>query len=183
MSIDPVTRRNLLKTSGMLMAWAFVPRLASATGARDPRFVAMVLRGALDGLALAAPGGDPDYVGVRNGLVVPASGAGAGLEDRRLLGPQSQYAGPGRPLPAGRSPHRPRRGDGLSRPLALRWTGRPEERSGLVNRAGSTEPCKGCRKATVSASATCSRLDRTFRSSSAVPPRRHADARRPARAP
>ena len=57
----------------MLMAWAFVPRLASAAGARDPRFVAIVLRGALDGLAVAAPVGDPDYERVRNGLVVPAS--------------------------------------------------------------------------------------------------------------
>jgi uncharacterized protein (DUF1501 family) len=73
MSIHPVTRRALLRSSGMLIAWAFVPRLASAAGARDPRFVAVVLRGALDGLALAAPVGDPDYERVRNGLVVPAS--------------------------------------------------------------------------------------------------------------
>jgi uncharacterized protein (DUF1501 family) len=73
MSIHPVTRRALLRSSGMLMAWAFVPRLASAAGARDPRFVTIVLRGALDGLAVAAPVGDPDYERVRNGLVVPAS--------------------------------------------------------------------------------------------------------------
>jgi uncharacterized protein (DUF1501 family) len=50
------TRRELLLGSGVLFAWAFVPRLARAEG-RDPRFLTIVLRGALDGLAAVAPVG------------------------------------------------------------------------------------------------------------------------------
>ena len=44
------TRRDMLLGSGALFAWAFVPKLARAEG-RDPRFLTIVLRGALDGLA------------------------------------------------------------------------------------------------------------------------------------
>ena len=58
------TRRELLLGSGMLFAWAFVPRIARAEG-RDPRFLTIVLRGALDGLAAVAPVGDPDWVSLR----------------------------------------------------------------------------------------------------------------------
>lgn len=79
MSIHPVTRRSFLATGGALIAWAYLPRIASAGPSRDPRFVTLVLRGALDGLAAVAPLGDPDYERVRNGLVVPATGDGAGL--------------------------------------------------------------------------------------------------------
>src|SRR6202158_3069974 len=58
------TRRDMLLGSGALFAWADAPKLAGAEG-RDPRFLVIVLRGALDGLALAAPVGDPDWVGLR----------------------------------------------------------------------------------------------------------------------
>ncbi|MCL2430839.1 MAG: DUF1501 domain-containing protein, partial [Alphaproteobacteria bacterium] len=58
------TRRELLLGSGVLFAWAFAPRLARAEG-RDPRFLAIVLRGALDGLAAVAPVGDPDWARLR----------------------------------------------------------------------------------------------------------------------
>ena len=58
------TRRELLLGSGVLFAWAAVPRLARAEG-RDPRLLAIVLRGALDGLAAVAPVGDPDWVRLR----------------------------------------------------------------------------------------------------------------------
>src|SRR6202140_3321415 len=63
MSAKPhsATRRELLRGSGVLFAWAFVPRLARAEG-RDPRFLTIVLRGALDGLAAVAPLGDPDWI-------------------------------------------------------------------------------------------------------------------------
>ena len=59
------TRRELLLGSGVLFAWAFVPRLARAEG-RDPRFLTIVLRGALDGLAAVAPVGDPDWIKLRS---------------------------------------------------------------------------------------------------------------------
>jgi uncharacterized protein (DUF1501 family) len=57
-------RRDMLAGSGALFAWALTPKLARAEG-RDPRLLVVVLRGALDGLALAAPTGDPDWVGLR----------------------------------------------------------------------------------------------------------------------
>ena len=41
------TRRELLLASGVLFAWAYLPKLARAER-RDPRFLLIVLRGALD---------------------------------------------------------------------------------------------------------------------------------------
>jgi uncharacterized protein (DUF1501 family) len=58
------SRRELLLASGTLFAWAYLPKLARAEG-RDPRFLTIVLRGALDGLAAVAPVGDPDWVSLR----------------------------------------------------------------------------------------------------------------------
>jgi uncharacterized protein (DUF1501 family) len=58
------SRRELLVASGTLFAWAYLPKLARAEG-RDPRFLAIVLRGALDGLAAVVPVGDPDWVSLR----------------------------------------------------------------------------------------------------------------------
>jgi uncharacterized protein (DUF1501 family) len=58
------SRRELLLASGTLFAWAYLPRIARAEG-RDPRFLALILRGALDGLAAVAPVGDPAWVGLR----------------------------------------------------------------------------------------------------------------------
>src|SRR5258707_6775127 len=57
-------RRDMLLGWGGFFAWAYAPKLARAEG-RDPRFLVIVLRGALDGLALAAPVGDPDWVKLR----------------------------------------------------------------------------------------------------------------------
>lgn len=64
MTLHAPTRRELLLASGVLFAWAHMPRAARAEG-RDPRFLVMVLRGALDGLATVAPVGDPDWVRLR----------------------------------------------------------------------------------------------------------------------
>jgi len=64
MRLHAPSRRELLLTSGTLFAWAHMPRLAYAEG-RDPRFLAVILRGALDGLATVAPVGDPDWTGLR----------------------------------------------------------------------------------------------------------------------
>ncbi len=58
------SRRNVLLASGALFAWAYLPKLARAEG-RDPRFLTIVLRGALDGLAAVAPVGDPNWVALR----------------------------------------------------------------------------------------------------------------------
>jgi uncharacterized protein (DUF1501 family) len=64
MRLHAPSRRELLLASGTLFAWANLPKLAHAEG-RDPRFLAIILRGALDGLATVAPIGDPDWVGLR----------------------------------------------------------------------------------------------------------------------
>jgi uncharacterized protein (DUF1501 family) len=64
MRLHASTRRELLLASGTLFAWAHLPKLAHAEG-RDPRFLAIILRGALDGLATVAPVGDPDWVKLR----------------------------------------------------------------------------------------------------------------------
>jgi uncharacterized protein (DUF1501 family) len=64
MKIHAPSRRELLLASGTLFAWAHLPKLAYAEG-RDPRFLAIILRGALDGLATVAPVGDPDWQALR----------------------------------------------------------------------------------------------------------------------
>ena len=75
---DAPTRRALLVGSGALFAWAQFPRLARAEG-RDPRFLAIVLRGALDGLAVAAPVGDPQWRDLRGEDALTLDGAAPGL--------------------------------------------------------------------------------------------------------
>jgi uncharacterized protein (DUF1501 family) len=62
--VHAATRRELLLGTGVLFAWAYVPRIARAEG-RDPRLLTIVLRGALDGLAAVAPVGDPDWIKLR----------------------------------------------------------------------------------------------------------------------
>ncbi len=74
MAIHQATRRELLAGSGALFAWAFVPKLARAEG-RDPRFLTIVLRGALDGLAAVAPVGDPDWIWLRGDNALKLDGA------------------------------------------------------------------------------------------------------------
>jgi len=58
------SRRELLFASGTLFAWAHLPKIARAEG-RDPRFLTIILRGALDGLATVTPVGDPDWLALR----------------------------------------------------------------------------------------------------------------------
>ena len=72
------TRRELLGASGVLFAWAFLPKLARAER-RDPRFLVIVLRGALDGLATVAPVGDSDWVRLRGDKALTLDGARPGL--------------------------------------------------------------------------------------------------------
>ena len=78
MTMHAPTRRELLLASGTLFAWAYAPRLARAEG-RDPRFLVVVLRGALDGLAAVAPVGDPEWQQLRGDKALMPSGASAAL--------------------------------------------------------------------------------------------------------
>ena len=72
------TRRTVLAGGSALFAWAAAPPLAHAAE-RDPRFLAIVLRGALDGLAVAAPVGDPQWYQLRGADALPLDGAKPGL--------------------------------------------------------------------------------------------------------
>lgn len=82
------TRREMLLGSGALFAWAYMPKLAMAEG-RDPRFLTIVLRGALDGLATVAPVGDPAWVGLRgnDGLRLDGENAALPLDATFALNP------------------------------------------------------------------------------------------------
>lgn len=66
-------RRIFLASAGAFVAWANMPRHAYA-GSRDPRFLTIILRGAMDGLAVVPPIGDPDYADLRGDLAIGASG-------------------------------------------------------------------------------------------------------------
>jgi uncharacterized protein (DUF1501 family) len=68
------SRRALLLASGALFAWSYLPKAARAEG-RDPRFLVVILRGALDGLAAVAPAGDPDWIRLRGEGALSLQGA------------------------------------------------------------------------------------------------------------
>src|SRR5215831_3866760 len=72
------TRRELLRGSGALFAWALVPGKPRADG-RDPRFLTIILRGAVDGLAVVAPVGDPDWSKLRGDKALALDGAAPAL--------------------------------------------------------------------------------------------------------
>ena len=82
------TRRHLLLASGVLFAWAHLPREARAEG-RDPRLLVVVLRGALDGLAAVAPIGDPDWLRLRgeNALTLNSATPALPLDNFFALNP------------------------------------------------------------------------------------------------
>ena len=66
-------RRLFLASAGAFVAWASLPKSAYA-GTRDPRFLTVILRGAMDGLAVVPPIGDPDYAALRGPLAIGAAG-------------------------------------------------------------------------------------------------------------
>jgi uncharacterized protein (DUF1501 family) len=79
MSILHPHRRGLLTGAGAIFASAMLPRVASASGARDPRLVVIILRGAMDGLSAVGPLGDPDYVDLHRELALTKDGPHAAL--------------------------------------------------------------------------------------------------------
>src|SRR5208283_4353576 len=74
-----LSRRAALQSVCVSFAAAMAPWPTSAAGARDPRFVVIILRGAMDGLAAVAPIGDPDYASLRGPLALASQGERAGL--------------------------------------------------------------------------------------------------------
>lgn len=79
-----LTRRKLLQAMGLTAAAGSLPGLALAQADTDKRLVLVVLRGAVDGLALAAPYGDGSYRNVRGELALDDPGSQEGV--RKLDG-------------------------------------------------------------------------------------------------
>ena len=71
-------RRQFIQAGALALGGAFLTsRLAFARAdAGQARFVFILMRGALDGLAAVAPCGDPDYAGLRRELALKPPGAG-----------------------------------------------------------------------------------------------------------
>jgi len=72
-----LNRRDVLKSLGLTAAACGVPGFAFAD--TDKRLVLVILRGAVDGLALAAPYGDGNYRRVRGELAIADPGSSDGL--------------------------------------------------------------------------------------------------------
>src|SRR5499433_3426115 len=79
MNLHMATRRELLRSSGVMFAWALLPKIARAEG-RDPRLLVIVLRGALDGLATVPPVGDPDWARLRGEKAIKLDGTNPALQ-------------------------------------------------------------------------------------------------------
>ncbi|MBN9080020.1 MAG: hypothetical protein BGP04_04825 [Rhizobiales bacterium 62-17] len=73
-NLPHATRRQLLVTGGALFAWSYLPHFARAADARDPRFIAIILRGALDGLGAVPPIGDPSYAALHGPIALSLTG-------------------------------------------------------------------------------------------------------------
>lgn len=74
-----LTRRKMLHAMGLTAAASTLPGLALASADTDKRLVFVVLRGAVDGLALAAPYGDGKYRRARGELALAAPGDNDGV--------------------------------------------------------------------------------------------------------
>ena len=74
-----LSRRRLLgggaAAAASLAMWGYLPK--AVAGTRDPRLLVVILRGGLDGLALASPAGDPQLVSLRHKHAILAGGEGA----------------------------------------------------------------------------------------------------------
>ena len=72
-----LARRDFLQLTALAAGGALCgPRLAFAhTSAQPPRFVLVIMRGALDGLAAVPPYADPDYAGLRREVALRAPGS------------------------------------------------------------------------------------------------------------
>jgi uncharacterized protein (DUF1501 family) len=76
-----LSRRVVLAGLGAAALSAGLPRLSLASADTDRRFVVVILRGALDGLAAVPPYGDPAYRAARGGLALAAPGGAGGIVD------------------------------------------------------------------------------------------------------
>jgi uncharacterized protein (DUF1501 family) len=75
-----IKRREFLSLSALAAGGAFLTRSLAFAGVseRKPRFVLVILRGALDGLAAVPPYADPDYAQLRREVALRAPGEAGG---------------------------------------------------------------------------------------------------------
>lgn len=71
-----ISRRKLLQGAGMLAAALTAPgiKVSFAAAPVEERFIFVILRGAMDGLAAMPPYGDKNYQSARGGIALPSSG-------------------------------------------------------------------------------------------------------------
>jgi uncharacterized protein (DUF1501 family) len=74
-----VSRRDILRFAGTAAMASGIPGLTFARADSNARFVLVILRGAADGLAIAAPYGDGNYRKIRGELALPEPGSSGGL--------------------------------------------------------------------------------------------------------
>ena len=72
-----LNRRHVLRAAALGAGYGLIPR-AFAKADTDARFVLVILRGAADGLAIAAPYGDGNYETARGELALPGGVFGDG---------------------------------------------------------------------------------------------------------
>jgi uncharacterized protein (DUF1501 family) len=141
------SRRVFLASAGALIAWAQIPRLALAAG-RDPRLVVVILRGAMDGLAVVPPVGDGDYRALRGELAIGADGRESalpldgffGLNDALPALHARYHAGEALIVHATATPYRERSHFDGQDVLESGFAGPRASRSGWLNRAVAALP-------------------------------------------
>jgi uncharacterized protein (DUF1501 family) len=74
-----LSRRELLKRLGVGSLAAGFPGVMFANAQTDNRLVVVILRGAMDGMAMLAPYGDGNYAGLRGKLALAAPGREGGV--------------------------------------------------------------------------------------------------------
>ena len=79
MTFPMMTRRGALIAGGAMLLAGSAGALTVSRQAGDRKFVLVILRGALDGLAAVAPYGDSYYRAVRGGLALPSAGDVGGV--------------------------------------------------------------------------------------------------------
>ena len=113
---------------------ALCPPRARAEG-RDPRFLAIVLRGALDGLAAVAPVGDPDWIALRGDKALTLDGATPALPLDSFFALNPAMPNLHRLFKAGQAAIVHAVGDTISRALAFRRPGCAGKRTDRAGRS------------------------------------------------